>query len=149
MLPSLMLPQWLLRQHCCQQLFLLILSCLLSCFSSCIVTLALSLPTATTTNQNKTKKPLFVITNKRWPPHRNERSQNPRMVAVAKDHNAHPVPTPAMCRVANHQTNQAAQSHIQPGLECLKGWGIHNLLGQPVPVPHHPLGEELPPNGRR
>jgi len=29
---------------------------------------------------------------------------------------------------------QAAQSHIQPGLECLQGWGIHNLLGQPVPV---------------
>ena len=31
---------------------------------------------------------------------------------------------------------QAAQSHIQPGLECLQGWGIHNLLGQPVPVCH-------------
>jgi len=27
---------------------------------------------------------------------------------------------------------QAAQSHIQPGLECLQGWGIHSLLGQPV-----------------
>ena len=25
--------------------------------------------------------------------------------------------------------DQAAQSHIQPGLECLQGWGIHNLLG--------------------
>jgi len=23
---------------------------------------------------------------------------------------------------------QAAQSHIQPGLECLQGWGIHSLL---------------------
>uniref|UniRef100_A0A8C3LQP0 Telomere length regulation protein TEL2 homolog n=1 Tax=Chrysolophus pictus TaxID=9089 RepID=A0A8C3LQP0_CHRPC len=31
-------------------------------------------------------------------------------------------------------SDQAAQSHIQPGLECLQGWGIHNLLGQPVPV---------------
>jgi len=41
--------------------------------------------------------------------------------------------------------DQAAQSHIQPGLECLQGWGIHNLLGQPVPVRHHPLGEKLPP----
>ena len=30
--------------------------------------------------------------------------------------------------------DQAAQSHIQPGLECLQGWGIHNLLKQPVPV---------------
>uniref|UniRef100_A0A8V0XVN8 Androgen induced 1 n=1 Tax=Gallus gallus TaxID=9031 RepID=A0A8V0XVN8_CHICK len=27
----------------------------------------------------------------------------------------------------------------QPGLECLQGWGIHSLLGQPVPVLHHPL----------
>ena len=25
--------------------------------------------------------------------------------------------------------DQAAQSHIQAGLECLQGWGIHNLLG--------------------
>jgi len=25
--------------------------------------------------------------------------------------------------------DQAAQSHIQPGLECLQGWGLHNLLG--------------------
>ena len=28
--------------------------------------------------------------------------------------------------------DRAAQSHIQPGLECLQGWGIHSLLGQPV-----------------
>ena len=25
--------------------------------------------------------------------------------------------------------DQAAQSHSQPGRECLLGWGIHNLLG--------------------
>ena len=30
--------------------------------------------------------------------------------------------------------DHAAQSHIQPGLECLQGWGIHNLFGLPVPV---------------
>ena len=41
--------------------------------------------------------------------------------------------------------DQAAQSHIQPGLECLQGWGIHNLLGQPVLVCHHPLCEKLLP----
>jgi len=41
--------------------------------------------------------------------------------------------------------DQAAQSHIQPGLECLQGWGIHNLLGQFVPMCHHPLTEKLPP----
>jgi len=26
--------------------------------------------------------------------------------------------------------DQAAQSHIQPDLECLQGWGILSLLGQ-------------------
>ena len=51
------------------------------------------------------------------------------------------------CYVQGHQPlNQAAQNHIQPGLECLQGWGIHNLLGQPVPLRHHHLGEKLPPN---
>ena len=45
---------------------------------------------------------------------------------------------PLLC--AGHKpAAQAAQSHIQPGLECLQGWGINSLLGQPVPVPHHPL----------
>ena len=41
--------------------------------------------------------------------------------------------------------DQAAQSRIQSGLECLQGWGIHSLLGQPVPVHHHALSEEPPP----
>jgi len=51
------------------------------------------------------------------------------------------------CYVQGRQPpDQAAQSHIQPGLECLQGWGIHSLLGQPVPVRHHPLREKLPPN---
>ena len=36
---------------------------------------------------------------------------------------------PAMCQ---QPAAQAAQSHIQPGLECLQGWGTHSLLGQPV-----------------
>ena len=53
------------------------------------------------------------------------------MAWVEKDHNDHPVPTP--CYVQGRQpADQAAQSHIQPGLECLQGWGIHSLLGQPV-----------------
>ena len=51
------------------------------------------------------------------------------------------------CYVQGHQSlDPAAQSHIQPDLECLQGWDIHNLLGQPVPVCHHPLCEKLPPN---
>ena len=37
------------------------------------------------------------------------------------------------CYVQGRQPrDRAAQSHMQPGLECLQGWGIHNLLGQPV-----------------
>jgi len=67
------------------------------------------------------------------------------MAWAEKDHSAHLVPTP--CYVQGRQPpHQAAQSHIQPGLECLQGWGIHNLLGQPVPVRHHPLCEKLPAN---
>ena len=37
--------------------------------------------------------------------------------------------------------DQVAQSPIQPGLEHLQGWGIHNFSGQPVP--HHPLSKGL------
>jgi len=37
------------------------------------------------------------------------------MAWVEKDYSDHLVSTPAMCEVAN--------------LECLQGWGIHNLLG--------------------
>ena len=48
------------------------------------------------------------------------------------------------CYVQGRQPpDQAVQSHIQPGLECLQGWDIHNLLGQPVPVCHHSLCEKL------
>jgi len=41
------------------------------------------------------------------------------------------------CYVQGHQPpDQAAQSHIQPGLECLQRWSIHSLpmtkLLQPV-----------------
>ena len=51
------------------------------------------------------------------------------------------------CYVQGRQPlDQVAQSHIQPGHECLQGWGIHSFLGQPVPACHHPLGEKLLPN---
>ena len=57
---------------------------------------------------------------------------------------------PPPCYVQGRQPlDQSALCHMQPGLECLQGWGIHNLQGQPVPVPHHPLGEKLPPNIQR
>ena len=66
------------------------------------------------------------------------------MAWVEKDLKEHLVSTPLLC--AGSPPDQAAQSHIQPGLECLQGWDIHNLLGQPVPVCHHSLCEKLPPN---
>ena len=67
-------------------------------------------------------------------------SQNHRMAWVEKDHNDHWVPTP--CYVQGHQPPaQAAQSHVQPGLECLQGWGIHSLLGQPVQCATTPWGK--------
>ena len=42
--------------------------------------------------------------------------------------------------------DQVAQSSIQPGLEHCQGGGIHSFSVQPVPVPHHPQGEEFLPN---
>ena len=41
--------------------------------------------------------------------------------------------------------DQAAQSSIQPGLEHCQGGGSHSFSEQPVPVPHHPHGEEFLP----
>jgi len=53
---------------------------------------------------------------------------------------------PLFCVQGHQPPDQAAQSHIQPGLEWLQGGGIHNLLWQPVPVCYHPVCEKLPPN---
>ena len=71
-----------------------------------------------TNKQTKTKRHLkwcrcYSFTNE---------SQDHRMAWLEKDHNGH----------GRQPPDQAAQSHIQPGLECLQGWGIHSLLGQPV-----------------
>ena len=63
--------------------------------------------------------------------------KNHRMAWVEKDHNDHLVSTSLLC---------AGSPTTRPGLECLQGWGIHNLLGQPVPVCHHPVCEKLLPN---
>jgi len=63
---------------------------------------------------------------------------------VEKDLKDHLVSIP--CYVQGRQPlDQAAQSHIQPGLECLQEWDTHNLFLQPVPVCHH-LSEKLPSN---
>ena len=39
---------------------------------------------------------------------------------------------PPYCVQGLQSLDQAAQSHSQPGHECLQRRGIHNLLGQPV-----------------
>ncbi|EOB08416.1 hypothetical protein Anapl_06434, partial [Anas platyrhynchos] len=60
------------------------------------------------------------------------------MAQVGRNLKDHPFPPP--CHGQEHlPPDQVAQSPIQPGLEHLQGWGIHNFSGQPVPGPHHPL----------
>ena len=74
------------------------------------------------------------------------------MVRVGKDLKDHESPTLLNpCHKQGHQPShlildQAAQGPIQPGLERLQGWGMHNLSEQTVPAPHHSLCEELPPD---
>jgi len=51
---------------------------------------------------------------------------------------------PAMCRVANHQT-RLPRATSSLALNASTD-GASTLLGQPVPVLHHPLGEKLLPN---
>lgn len=58
------------------------------------------------------------------------------MAWVGRDLKAHLIPVLL-------PLNQVAQSPIQPGLKDLQGWSIHSFT---VPVPHHPLREEFPPN---
>lgn len=42
--------------------------------------------------------------------------------------------------------DQVAQGPIQPGLDHIQGWGIHNFTGQHILVPYCPLSEEFLPN---
>jgi len=43
---------------------------------------------------------------------------------------------------------QVAQSPVQPGLECLQGWGIDHQSGQPLPGFHHPQHEKFLPHNQ-
>lgn len=55
-----------------------------------------------------------------------------RMVLVGRDVKDEFIPTP--CHGQGHLSpDQAAQSHIQPGLERVQGWGTHNFTGKAVP----------------
>lgn len=46
---------------------------------------------------------------------------NHRTAWVEKDHSEHLVSTPPCCVQGHQPLEQAAQSHVQPGLECLQG----------------------------
>jgi len=72
-------------------------------------------------------------------------SENQRMAWVGRDLKDHWASTflPQAGPPASHLIlDQAVQNPIQPSLEHLQGWGIHSLSGQPVPAPHHSLGNE-------
>jgi len=49
-----------------------------------------------------------------------------------------------LCHEQGHLLlDQVAHSSIQLGLEHIEGGGIRSFSGQPVPVFHHPHGEEF------
>ena len=63
------------------------------------------------------------------------------MSGVEKDHNDQ-VSTSLLCSGLPTNRPGCPEPHlVWPWMP--PGWGIHNLLGQPVPVCHHPLCEKL------
>lgn len=72
-------------------------------------------------------------------------SQKDRMAWVEKKHSDRGVSSPCYVQGRQPLDDQAAQRHIQPGLESLQGWGLRNLPGQAVPVHHHPRRAKLLP----
>jgi len=58
------------------------------------------------------------------------------MAQVGRDLKDRPVPNPLLL-TGCPPPDQAAQGPIQPGLELLQGWGIHNFFGQPVHGSYH------------
>lgn len=38
---------------------------------------------------------------------------------------------------------QGTRASLAPVSDAALGWGIHSCSEQPVPLPHHPLGEAL------
>ena len=69
--------------------------------------------------------------------------ENHRMFGVGRDLCGSSSPTPLP---KQGHTEQAAQDHVQVGLEYLQRTRLHNLPGQPVPVLHHPQREEVLPH---
>ena len=61
------------------------------------------------------------------------------MAWVGRDCKEHLVPAPLLA--VGRAADQAAQGPIQPGLECLQGWGFYSFSGQTGPVTHQPLSK--------
>ena len=72
-----------------------------------------------------------------------EISQNHRMVGVGRDLCGPSGPTPLP---KQGHPEQAAQDHVQAGLEYLQRRRLHNPSGQSVPVLRHPQREEILPH---
>jgi len=62
------------------------------------------------------------------------------MVGVGRDLCGSSGPTPL---TKQGHLQQAAQDHVQVGLEYLQRRRLHNFPGQLVPVLHHPQREEV------
>ena len=67
------------------------------------------------------------------------------MAWVGRNFRDHPAPTPLPWAGLPPAT-PSCPVPTKPGPEHLQGWSIHTFSGQPVPVPHHPLSEEFPPD---
>ena len=65
------------------------------------------------------------------------------MEGVGRDLCGSSSPTPLL---KQGHLEQAAEDLVQAGLEYLQKRGIYSLPGQPVPVLHHPQGEEVLPH---
>ena len=78
-----------------------------------------------------------------WVPALCVSSQNHRVVGVGRDlwKSSSPNPLPKQGHL-----QQAAQDHVEAGLEYLQRRRLHYLPGQPVPVLRHPQREEVLPH---
>jgi len=70
-------------------------------------------------------------------------SENDRMLGVGRDLCGSPSPT---FTPKKGHLQQAAENHVQAGLEYLQRRRLHNLPGHPVPVLRHPQREEVLPH---
>ena len=67
------------------------------------------------------------------------------MAWVGRNLKDHLVPAPLpRAGLPTTRSSISNKGPIQPGLEHLQGWDIHNLSGQPATAPHCSLCEKLP-----